>query len=75
MSCANRKTVKYDRPTAVITDVFKGRDGLVRTVEVEMPHSAAYIDRKVHPLIQIKTIHRGTKSIILLEASAEDTTK
>ena len=54
---------------------LKGRDGLVRTVEVKLPHSAADIDRKGHPLKQIKTIRRGIESIILLEASAEETTK
>ena len=50
---------------------FKGRDGLVRTVEVKLPHSAADIDPKGHPLKQIKTIRRGIESIILLEASRE----
>ena len=71
----SEKTGKYDWPTAVITDVFKGRDGLVRTVEVKLPHSAADISDKGHPLKQIKTIRRGIESIILLEASAERTTK
>ena len=69
------KTGKYDWPTAVVTDVFKGRDGLLRTVEVKLPHSAADIDPQGHPLKQIKTIRRGIESIILLEASVEDTTK
>ena len=69
------KTGKYDWSEAVITDVFKGRDGLVRTVDVKLPHSAADIDHKVHPLKQTKTIGRGIESIILLEASAEETTK
>ena len=71
----SEKTGKYDWPTAVITDVFKGRDGLVRTVEVKLPHAAADIDRKGHPLKQIKTVRRGIESIILLEASTEETTK
>ena len=71
----SEKVGKYDWPTAVIPDVFKGRDGLVRTVEVKLPHSAADIDRKGHPLKQIKTTSRGIESIILLEASAEETTK
>ena len=69
------KTGKYDWPTAVITDVFKGRDGLVPTVEVKLPHSAADISNKGYPLKQIKTIRRGIESIILLEASTEETTK
>ena len=47
----------------------------MRTVEVKPPHSAADIDRKGHPLKQIKTVRRGIESIILLEASAEETTK
>ena len=71
----SEKTGKYDWPTAVVTDVFKGIDGLVRTVELKLSHSAADIDRKGHPLKQIKTIRRGIESIILLEASAESTTK
>ena len=71
----SEKTGKYYWPTAVITDAFKRRYGLVRTVEVKLPHSAADIDRKVHPLKQIKTIRRGIESIILLEPSAEETTK
>ena len=65
------KTGKYDWPTAILTDVFKGMDGLVRTVEVKLPHSAADIDRKGHLLKQIKTIRRGIESTILLEASVE----
>ena len=68
------KHENFDWPTAAATDVFKGRDVLVRTVEVKLPHSAADIDRKGYPLKQIKTIHRGIESIILLEASAEATT-
>ena len=62
-------------PTAVLTDVSKGRDGEVRTAEVKLPHSAADIIRKGHPLKQIKTIRRGIESIILLKASTEYTTK
>ena len=50
---------------------LKGRGGLVRTVEVKLPHSAADIDRKGHPLKPIKTISRVIESIILLEASTE----
>ena len=65
------KTGKYDWPTAVVTDVFKARNGLVRTVEVTLPYSAADIDRKDHPLKQVKTNRRGIESIILLEASTE----
>ena len=65
------KTGKYDWPTAVVTDVCKGRDGSVRTVEVKLPNSVADIDPKGHPLKQIKTIRRGIESIILLEASRE----
>ena len=75
MSCAKRKTGKYDWPTAFVTDVFEGRDGSVRTFEVKLPHSAAEFDRKGHPLKQLKLIRRGIESIILLQASAEDTTK
>ena len=71
----SEKTSKYDWPTAVITDVFKGRDGLVRAVEVKLPHSAADISDTGHPLRQMKTIRRSIESIILLEASAEGTTK
>ena len=69
------KTGKCDWPSAVVTDVFEERNGLVRTVEVKLPHSAADIDRKGHPLKQIKTIRKGIESIILLGASAEETTK
>ena len=47
----------------------------MRTVEVKIPNSAADISDKGHPLKQIKTIRRGIESIILLEASAEGTTK
>ena len=45
----------------------------MRTVEVKLPHSAADISDKGHPLKQIKTIRRGIESIILLEASVEET--
>ena len=61
--------------TADVTDVFNERDGLVWTVEVKLPHEASDIDRKGHPLKQIKAIRRGIESIILLEASAKDTTR
>ena len=71
----SEKTSKYDWPTAVITDVFKGRDGLVHIVEVKLPHSAADISDKGHPPKKIIIIRRGIESIILLEASAEGTTK
>ncbi len=54
---------------------LKGEMDLVRIVEVKLPHSAADIDRIGHPLKQIKTMRRGIESIILLEASAEETTK
>ena len=64
------KTGKYDWPTAVVTDVFKGRDGLVRTVEVKLPHSAADIDRKGHPLKQIKQ-YVGTLNPLLCWTSQQ----
>ena len=54
---------------------FKGRGGLVRTVEEKLPRSAADIDRKCDPLKQVKIIRRGIESLILFEASAEETTK
>ena len=71
MPCFNRKDRKYDGPTAVVTDVLREKDSLVRTVEVKLPRSAADIDRKGHLLKQIKTMRRDIESIILLEASAE----
>ena len=70
----SEETGKYDRPTAVITDVLKGRDRFVRTVEMKLPHSAVDINHKGLPLKLLK-IRRAIESIILLEASVEETTK
>ena len=42
---------------------------------MKLPHAAADIDRKGHPLKQIKTVRRGIESTILLEALTEETTK
>ena len=54
-------------------EVFKGRDGLVRTVELKVKQPANEINNKGQPLKQYKTIKRGIESIILLETSKEET--
>ena len=69
----SEKVGKYDWPTAVVKEVFKGRDGLVRTVELKVKQPANEINNKGQPLKQYKTIRRGIESIILLEASKEET--
>ena len=69
----SEKVGKYDWPTAVVKEVFKGRDGLVRTVELKVKQPANEINNKGQPLKQYKTIRRGIESITLLEASKEET--
>ena len=65
------KTTKMSWPVGVIADTFKGRDGLVRTVEIRLPLDACDIDSTGKPKKQYKSIRRGIESIILLEASKQ----
>ena len=58
-------------PVGVVKQVFKGRDGLPRTVEIKMPLQAHEISDLGKPKTQYKTLRRGIESIILLEAVKE----
>ena len=62
------KITKMSWPVGIITDVFMGRDGLVRTVEIKMPLKSSDIDTKGRPKIQYKVLRRGIESVILLES-------
>ena len=65
------KISKISWPVGVITETFKGRDGLVRTVEIKLPLNACDISSTGRPKKQYKSIRRGIESIILLEASKQ----
>ena len=67
----NRKINEFDWPIGRVSNVHKGRDGYVRTVEIKMPIKAHLLDDKAKPLTQYKYLTRGIQNISLLEAAEE----
>ena len=65
------KINKFDWPSGRVSNVHKGRDGYVRTVEIKMPIKAHLSDNKAKPLTQYKYLTSGIQNISLLEASEE----
>ena len=67
MLVLTEKITKMSWPVGIITDVFMGRDALVRTVEIKMPLRSGDIDTKGRPKTQYKVLRRGIEPITLLE--------
>ena len=65
------KVNKFDWPIGRVSNVHKGRDGNVRTVEIKMPIKAHLLDDKAKPLTRYKYLTRGIQNISLLEAAEE----
>ena len=65
------KVNKFDWPIGRVSNVHKGRDDYVRTVEIRMPIKAHLLDDKAKPLTQYKYLTRGIQNISLLEAAQE----
>ena len=68
------RVTKLHWPIGVIHEVFKGRDGKVRSVLIKLPLSAKHISDDGRPLIQHNYIRRGINQMSLLEEALETTT-
>ena len=62
----HRKITKRDWPIGAINQLLRGRDGLVRSVEVRLPLKASQVDDDGTHKTQYKIIRRGVEHIIPL---------
>ena len=60
------KITKNDWPIGAINQLLRGRDGLVRSVEIRLPLKSSQIDDEGKHKTQYKVIRRGIESIIPL---------
>ena len=66
MLVLTEKITKNDRPIGAINQLLRGRDGLVRSVEIRLPLKSSQIDDEGKHKTQYKVIRRGIESIIPL---------
>ena len=60
------KITKRDWPIGAINQLLRGRDGLVRSVEIRLPLKASQVDDDGKHKTQYKIIRRGVEHIIPL---------
>ena len=66
MLVLTEKITKNDWPIGAINQLLRGRDGLVRSVEIRLPLKSSQIDDEGKHKTQYKVIRRGIESIIPL---------